>query len=207
MYIPPHFDEPRVEALHDLITKHPLGALVTHSQAGLDANHIPFDLHRNEGEFGVLQAHVARNNPVWREARDGDSVLVIFRASDAYVSPTWYPSKHEFHNQVPTWNYMVAHAHGRITVHDDEKYVRGVVARLTREHEASQPVPWKMRDATPESLETMMKAIVGLQVTITSLVGKFKLSQNRERRDRQGAAEALGEHPIGRAMRARETGE
>ena len=147
MYVPPHFDEARTEVLHDLIRRHPFGTLVTHGAGGLDANHIPFELLPGQGALGTLSAHVARANPLWREVADGDEVLVVFRAGDAYVSPNWYPSKHETHQQVPTWNYMVAHAHGRISIRDDERYVRGMVARLTRSHEAAQPVPWKMGDS------------------------------------------------------------
>jgi transcriptional regulator len=128
----------------------------------------------------------------------------VFRAEDAYISPNWYPSKHEFHKQVPTWNYRVVHAHGRITIHDDERYVRGLVARLTRHHEASQPAPWKMGDAPQDYIDTMLKAIVGIDIDITCLVGKFKMSQNREARDRLGAAEALiahGDGVLGQAMK------
>lgn len=205
MYIPPHFDESRPEVLHDLIRQHPLGTLVTHGAGGLDANHIPFELLPGQGTLGTLTAHVARANPVWQALADGDEVLVIFRAGDAYISPNWYPSKHEFHRQVPTWNYRVAHAHGRITVRDDERYVRGVVARLTRTHEAAQPAPWKMGDSAPELIDTLLKSIVGLEIEITRLAGKFKLSQNKEARDIRGAGEALqarGEHAIGDAMLA-----
>lgn len=124
MYIPAHFEESRPDALHDLIAQNPFGTLVTHGEHGLDANHIPFLLLPEEGKLGVLHAHVARANPVWKDVANGDDVLVIFRAGDAYISPTWYPSKHEAHRQVPTWNYRVAHAHGRITVRDDERFVR-----------------------------------------------------------------------------------
>lgn len=206
MYVPSHFDEPRTEVLHDLIRQHPFGTLVTHGANGLDANHIPFELLPAQGALGTLTAHVARANPVWQELADGAEVLVIFRAGDAYISPNWYPSKHEFHRQVPTWNYMVAHAHGRITIRDDERYVRGVVARLTRTHEAAQPAPWKMGDSAPEFIDTLLKAIVGLEIGITRLVGKSKLSQNKELRDLRGAGEALkaqGEGAMGDAMLAR----
>jgi transcriptional regulator len=205
MYVPPHFDEPRTEVLHDLIRQHPLGTLVTHGAGGLDANHIPFELIAGQGALGTLSAHVARANPVWQELADGDEVLVVFRAGDAYISPNWYPSKHEFHKQVPTWNYRVVHAHGRITVRDDERYVRGVVARLTRTHEASQPVPWKMGDSAPEFIDTLLKSIVGLEIEITRLAGKFKLSQNKDVRDLCSAGEALktqGGDAIGDAMLA-----
>jgi transcriptional regulator len=205
MYVPPHFDEPRTEVLHDLIRQHPFGTLVTHGAGGLDANHIPFELSADQGALGTLSAHVARANPVWQELADGDEVLVVFRAGDAYISPNWYPSKHAFHKQVPTWNYRVVNAHGRITVRDDERYVRGVVARLTRTHEASQPVPWKMGDSAPEVIDTLLKSIVGLEIEITRLAGKFKLSQNKDVRDLRSAGEALktqGDDAIGDAMLA-----
>lgn len=205
MYVPNHFDESRTESLHGLIADHPLGVLITHGPDGLDANHLPFELDPGEGSHGVLRAHVARNNPLWQGVADGQEVLVVFRAEQAYISPNGYPSKHETHRQVPTWNYRVVHAHGRIAVRDDERYVRGVVARLTRQHEATQATPWKMGDAPQDYIDTMLKAVVGIEIEITRLVGKFKLSQNREVRDRVGAAQALireGEAALGHAMLA-----
>ncbi|EWS52637.1 MULTISPECIES: FMN-binding negative transcriptional regulator [unclassified Methylibium] len=205
MYLPSHFEERRPEALHDLIARHPLGMLVTHGSGGLDANHVPFELDAGVGPHGVLRAHVARDNPLWRSVADGDEVLVVFRAAQAYVSPNWYPSKHEAHKLVPTWNYRVVHAHGTITVRDDERYVRGLVARLTRQHEAGQPRPWKMGDAPSDYIDAMLKSIVGLEIAVARLVGKFKLSQNRETRDRVSAAQVLidqGDTELGEAMRA-----
>jgi transcriptional regulator len=204
MYNPSHFVESRKEVLHDLVSKYPLGALITHGAEGLDANHIPFELDSATGELGRLRAHVARQSDVWQRLANGDEVLVVFRAEDAYISPNWYPSKHEFHKQVPTWNYRVVHVHGRITIHDDDRYVRGLVARLTRHHEAGQPAPWKMGDAPQDYIDTMLKAIVGIEIEISRLVGKFKLSQNREARDRLGAADALinqGDGVLGLAMK------
>ena len=203
MYGPSHFEESRPVVLHELLRAHPLGVLITHGQAGLDANHLPFELDATVGEHGVLRAHVARNNPVWQAVVTGEEVLVVFRAQDAYISPNWYPSKHEFHQQVPTWNYRVVHVHGRMTVHDDDKYVRGLVARLTRTHEGSEPKPWKMGDAPQDYINTMLKSIVGLEVQITRWVGKFKLSQNREARDRVNAGQTLlglGGRELGQAM-------
>lgn len=191
MYVPAHFNEPRKEVLHAQIAQHPFGTLITHGKSGLDANHIPFELASDEGEWGVLHAHVARANPVWQDVANGDEVLVVFRAGDAYISPNWYPSKQDAHRQVPTWNYIVVHAHGRITIRDDEKYVRGVVARLTRTHEASEPQPWKMGDAPSEYIDTLLGMIVGVEIEITRLVGKSKLSQNKEARDIEGAGQAL----------------
>lgn len=203
MYVPAHFEEPSQEVLHGLIESHPLGILITNGKSGLDANHIPFDLDRTKGEYGTLYCHVARNNPVWQDIATGDEVLVVFRSADAYISPNWYPSKHEFHKQVPTWNYIVVHAHGRITVQDDERHVRRNVAKLTHRHEANQPVPWKMGDAPREFTDSMVKAIVALEIEITRLAGKAKLSQNKEQRDIRSAGEALieqGDEQVGKAM-------
>ncbi|KVE31245.1 FMN-binding negative transcriptional regulator [Burkholderia sp. TSV86] len=205
MYVPAHFAENSKDVLHERIAQHPFGTLITHGTSGLDANHIPFELSSNEGELGMLRAHVARANPVWHDIANGDEVLVVFHAGDAYISPNWYPSKHEFHKQVPTWNYMVVHAHGRIAILDDERDVRGIVARLTRTHEASQPKPWKMGDAPNDYIDTMLKAIIGIQIEITRLVGKSKLGQNKEARDIRGAGEALsarGASAVGEAMLA-----
>lgn len=204
MYLPSHFAVPEREALHRLIAEQPLGALVTQGADGtLDANHLPFELDLTSGPQGTLRGHVARANPVWQQAGAGAEVLVIFRAGDAYISPSWYPSKHENHKSVPTWNYRVVHAHGRLLIRDDEKYVRGVVARLTRQHEATQPKPWRMTDAPPDYIATLLQAIVGIEVEITRLEGKFKLSQNRETRDIRGAAEGArqaGALPVSQAM-------
>jgi transcriptional regulator len=191
MYVPAHFAETRPDVVFDTIERCALGVLITCGKSGLDANHIPFELDRAAGANGVLRCHVARKNPVWQDVSNGDEVLVVFRAADGYISPTWYPSKHETHRQVPTWNYLVVHARGNITVRDDEDFVRGNVARLTRRHESTQPQPWKMSDAPSDYIDTMLKSIVGLEIVITSLVGKSKLSQNKEVRDIRGAGEAL----------------
>lgn len=191
MYLPPYFATDDPEALHKLMQAHPLGALIIHGKRGLDANHLPFELDTESGKHGVLRAHVARNNPLWQEARDGDEVLVIFKAADAYISPSWYPSKHDHHKQVPTWNYSVVHAHGRIQIRDDARFVRRLLANLTRHHEAGEPTPWKMADAPREYMETMVQAVVGIEIEIERLVGKFKLGQNKGEADRQGAAHAL----------------
>lgn len=203
MYIPRHFSVPQKESLQQLIDDHPLGILFTNGRSGMDANHIPFMLDRSAGDFGVLHSHVARNNSVWQDIVDGDEVLIVFRAAEAYVSPSWYPSKHEFHKQVPTWNYMVAHATGRVTIRDDQRYVRGMVAKLTKQHEALLPDPWKMTDAPQDFIAMMVNNIVGIEIEITNLVGKFKLSQNKEARDIENAGNELkarGENELGDAM-------
>jgi transcriptional regulator len=191
MYLPSHFAELRPDQLHRVIAQYPLGALVTNGPDGLDANHLPFHFEPSPGSPGVLTGHVARANPLWKTTPDGSEVMVIFRGPTAYVSPSWYPSKHESHRQVPTWNYIVVHAHGRIAIHDDERFVRGLVARLTRTHEAGEAKPWKMGDSSKEFIDMMLQSIVGIEIEVTRLTGKWKLSQNKETRDRENAAGEL----------------
>jgi transcriptional regulator len=203
MYIPQHFAESRVEELHRIIREHPLGILVTHTADGLDANHIPFELEANQSSPGILRAHIARANPLWQQVADGAQVLVIFRGPQGYISPNWYPSKPETHRHVPTWNYEVVHAHGRLSIVDDPRFLGGLVARLTQQHEALEPKPWRMADAPPEYLQQMLKMIVGIEVTVTRLEGKRKLSQNREARDFEGVIRALnerGQHELSAAV-------
>lgn len=203
MYVPPHFAVSEPAALHRIIREHPLGMLVRHESGGLDADHLPFEFHPDAAGGGTLTAHVARNNPLWRHG-DGQPVLVVFRGAESFISPSWYPSKHEFHRQVPTWNYEVVHVHGVLAVRDDERFVRGLVARLTREHEATQERPWKMSDSAPDFIDGMLRNIVGIEIAVTSMVGKSKLSQNKEARDRLGAAAALderGQPELARRMR------
>lgn len=203
MYTPAHFALTDTEGLHGLIRSHPLGTLVTQADGLLDANHLPFLLDAAPGEAGTLTAHVARANPLWQQCREGAQVLVIFRGAEGYISPGWYPSKQETHRMVPTWNYEAVHVHGHLTVHDDEKFVRGVVGRLTRLHESTQATPWKMSDSPREFIDAMLQSIVGLQIRITRLQGKAKLGQNRQARDLEGAIGALraqGQEPLARAM-------
>ncbi len=203
MYLPPHFAETRLEELHRIIRENPLGMLVTHSAKGLDANHIPFELEAASGTPAILQAHVARANPLWTEFGDGADVMVVFRGTHGYISPSWYPSKQQTHRHVPTWNYEVVHAHGRLSVMDDERFVRSIVARLTRRHEAAEPTPWKMGDAPRDYIDQMLQAIVGIEVQVMRLEGKRKLGQNRDAGDLEGAVHALderGNHALASAM-------
>lgn len=193
MYLPQLFTESHPEELHRIICEHPLGVLVTHTGDGLEANHLPFVLDANRGPSGTLLAHVARANPIWQEVRNGDRVLVVFRGVQGYISPNWYPSKHETHRHVPTWNYEIVHAHGRINVFDDEKFVRGMVAKLTRQSEAGEPKPWKMGDAPADYLTDQLSQIVGIEVELDRIEGKRKLSQNRDARDFNGTVSTLDE--------------
>jgi len=204
MYLPNHFEETQEDEILQTIAAYPFGALVVNGPNGLDANHVPFLFDETSGRKKLL-AHVARANPLWKEAKDGDEALVIFNANDAYISPNWYPTKHDLHRQVPTWNYRVVHVHGRLYIRDSERFVRGVVARLTRTHEGQtgSPRPWKMTDSSPDYIDQMLSNIVGIEIEITKMVGKWKLSQNKEERDRANAADELrkrGEEKISGAM-------
>lgn len=206
MYLPPHFAVTDPLELQRIVRAHPLGMLVSHAGGALDAEHLPFEFDpapREGAPLGVLAAHVARASGVWQRPT-GTAVMVVFRGAEAFVSPSWYPSKHETHRQVPTWNYEVVHAHGTLTVRDDERFVRGLVARLTRHHEAGEAKPWKMGDSAPEYIDAMLRNIVGIEVAVASLVGKSKLSQNKEARDRLGAADTLaarGQDELAQQMR------
>ena len=204
MYLPELFLESRSDELYRVIRDHPLGVLVSHTEAGLDANHLPFVFDETCGAQGKLIAHVARANPLWRQLKDGQEVLVVFRGAHGYISPNWYASKQETHRHVPTWNYEVVHLHGRVTIHDDEKAVRGMVARLTRQQESQLPQSWKMADAPADYIAEELGHIVGLEIEITRIEGKRKLSQNRDDRDFASTVEALedrGQLELATAMR------
>jgi transcriptional regulator len=202
MYLPKHFEETRVEVLHDFIRAHPFGALVTITAGGLDANHIPFEIDPAPGPFGTLRAHVARANPVWRDVARDAAALVMFHGPDTYISPSWYPSKAETGKVVPTWNYAVVHAHGVPRFIDDRGWLRAFVEQLTSRHEGSRREPWKITDAPAEFIDTQVGAIIGMEMPITRLIGKWKVSQNRPAHDRDGAAEGLVREggPSGAAM-------
>ncbi|MEO7115425.1 MAG: FMN-binding negative transcriptional regulator [Caldimonas sp.] len=208
MYLPAHFAESRPEILRDLIRARPLGLLVTRNgDDGVDANDIPFVLDADDADgAGVLRAHVARANPVWRTARTDVESLVVFQGPQGYVSPAWYPSKAEHGKVVPTWNYIVVQGRGTLRVIDDREWLRAFVDRLTTRHEGARPSPWAMSDAPADYIETMLGAIVGIELVVTSLVGKWKMSQNRPMADREGVAAGLarehGESDFAAAVRA-----
>lgn len=198
MYLPAHFEETDSAALHALIRAHPLGAWVVQSgDAGLAANHIPFLLEAQRGAFGTLVGHVARANPVWHalDGGGGADSLVMFQGPQSYVSPSWYASKREHGKVVPTWNYAVVHAHGAARAIHDRQWLLDLVTRLTAEHEAATgPEPWQVADAPRDYIEHMLDAIVGVEIPIARLIGKWKVSQNRAQADRQGVAAGLLAH-------------
>lgn len=187
MYLPKSFRETRSEVLHALIRDYPLATVVMRGTDGLIANHLPFELAGDT----LLQGHVARGNELIKA--DGAQVLAIFQAADGYVSPNWYPSKHETGREVPTWNYAVVHVHGRLRVIEDKVWLRGLLEKLTDHHEATQPKPWHVSDAPEDHIEKMLRAIVGLEIVIDRIEGKFKLSQNHPDANRAGVIKGLGE--------------
>ncbi|MBQ4854096.1 FMN-binding negative transcriptional regulator [Rhodanobacter sp. B2A1Ga4] len=186
MYTPRHFEETRIDALHGLMHDYPFATVVANAAGGLVANHLPFEL-----VDGALHGHVARGNELAR--MDGAGVLLIFQGPDGYISPNWYPSKHETGREVPTWNYAVVHVHGRLRVVDDAAWLRRLLETLTDHHEAGQPQPWKITDAPDDHIEKSLRAIVGLEVAIERVEGKFKLSQNHPARNRAGVIAGLRE--------------
>jgi transcriptional regulator len=193
MYVPAHFEETRPEVLGRLIHDHPLAALVTLGRDGLSANHIPLELDPEPAPLGTLRGHVARANPVWRDFSRDVEVLAIFQGPQAYISPAWYETKKETGKVVPTYNYIVVHAYGPLRIVEDRAWLRALVERLTNRHEAERPEPWKVTDAPAGYIEQMLGAIIGVEIPLTRLVGKWKVSQNRPAVDRDGVVSALGE--------------
>jgi transcriptional regulator len=209
MYLPAHFKEERVDVLHRLVRTHPLGLLITHDANGLAANSIPFLIDPQLTPHGTLRAHVARANPVWRDAA-GSEVLVVFEGPQAYISPGWYPSKAEHGKVVPTWNYVMVQGRGTLRAIEDAGWLHALVSRLTTTHEANQARPWAVTDAPPTYVDTMLRAIVGIEIELTALVGKWKVTQNRSAADRAGTAAGLdgvpGDDAAGMAREVRAPG-
>jgi transcriptional regulator len=190
MYLPAHFREERREVQFELIRSHPLGLLITAGPGGLMANSVPFVAYPGEGA-GVLRAHVARANPQWRELSATAECLVVFQGPQAYISPTLYPTKAETHRVVPTWNYATVHVWGRAQAMEDAHWLRRQIDDLTQSREGGRPNPWKVADAPADFIATQLKAIVGIEIAITRIEAKWKMSQNRNEADRRGVSEGL----------------
>jgi transcriptional regulator len=190
MYLPAHFAQHDLAALHTLMQQHPLAALVTVGADGPTADHIPLELDPTAGPHGTLRGHVARANPLWRHA-DGQPVLAIFQGPQAYVTPSWYASKPRHGKVVPTWNYTVVQARGTLHAVDDAPWLRDLVGLLTDTHEAPRAQPWAVQDAPDDYVQQMLRAIVGIRIPVDALVGKWKVSQNRDEADRAGVATGL----------------
>jgi transcriptional regulator len=212
MYVNPSHQLTDREAIFSLIASHPLGAWVCHGREGLIANHVPFLLDRSRGPHGTLIGHVARANGVWRELDAATPSVVMFQGPQAYITPGWYPGKTEHGRVVPTWNYMVAHAHGVARAIEDREWLLDMLNRLTDAQEARQAAPWSVSDAPRSFIDKLMGVIVGIELPIERLEGKLKVSQDEANQDRRGTVQGLRNKPgdeteavadlVGKAMEA-----
>jgi len=191
VYIPPAFREERPEILRAFIQRHPLGALVCMSEAGLDANHIPMILASRADGTQLLRGHVARGNSVWQSVAEDATVLVIFGGADHYMSPSWYPAKQEHGKVVPSWNYSVVHVHGTLRFDDVKSQTLQYVTDLTNSQEGVRAQPWKVTDAPAPYIDMLLSGILTFEITGTRMIGKFKASQHRPAAERQSVREAL----------------
>jgi transcriptional regulator len=184
MYVPPLFNEQRPALLHGLIAAHPLGTVVTHGAGGLDAVHLPFEIEAvsDDAPFGILRAHVSRNNPLWRQ--DGEAALVLFQGPSAYIAPELYENKAASGKVVPTYNYATVHAHGVVRAVDDPVWLLAMLDRMTARHEGKRATPWSVHDAPRDYVEKLLEQIVGIEIRVERMQGIFKLSQNRSAKDR-----------------------
>ena len=210
MYEPPLHREDDLAKQHALVRARPLGLLISHGPQGLLANAIPFLLDSAASRLGTLRAHMARANPQWRDLRDNPEALAVFQGPDHYVSPSWYATKRETHKVVPTWNYVMVQARGAARVFEDDAWLSSQIEALTRAQEAARAEPWAVSDAPADFIAMQRKAIVGIEIEIADIRGKWKTSQNRSAEDRAGVVaglEALGdEEALAMAAIVRETG-
>ena len=205
MYQVAAFREERIDVMHALIRAHPLAVLVTGAGGILEANHLPLLINPLPSPQGTLRGHVARANPLWRQVQKAEAeALVVFQGPQVYVTPSWYPEKRASGKVVPTWNYAVVHARGPLIIHDDRDWLRDLVSRLTDQQEAGRAQPWGIADAPADYIERMLGAIVGIEIPISRIEGKWKVSQNRADADRAGVVDGLAQSadPQARAMAA-----
>ncbi|MFA5949354.1 MAG: FMN-binding negative transcriptional regulator [Hyphomicrobium sp.] len=191
MYLPKIHEETRLTVLHELIRSHPLGTWVSADGAELNVNHIPFVLDSSRGEFGTLCGHVARANPIWKASPGAPASVVVFRGPQTYITPSWYPSKHQHGKAVPTWNYAVVTAHGHPKFIEGRDWLYEHLGHLTDAHEASQALPWKIGDAPEEFIEKLVGLIVGVEIAVQRIEGKWKTNQNRPEPDKLGVVTGL----------------
>ena len=195
MYVPCAFRQTREDELYELIEQFPFATLVANTASGLLANHQPMVLHREEGAYGVLRGHLAGGNTFADEALEGAAVLAIFQGPSAYISPSWYPSKAEHGKVVPTWNFAAVHCQAVLRFQRDGDWLQTHLATLTRTHEQGLAAPWSIGDAPADFIDTMMRGIVGIELEITHIEGKWKLSQNRAEVDRVNVEQVLLDAP------------
>jgi transcriptional regulator len=208
VYLPEHDEATSADEVAQLIAAVPFATLITSDGSALSANHLPL-LLETDPEGDRLIGHVARANDVWRDGKHEGETLVVFSGADHYLSPTWYPSKREHHRVVPTWNYLVAHVYGELVIHDDLRWTRGAVAKLTARMERGREAAWHMGQAPADYIDEQLGKIVGIELRIARIVGKFKVSGARSRADRDGAADGIeaesGNSPLVDAMRSART--
>lgn len=193
MYEPAHFIESNLSTLHALIKAHPLGLLVSSDADDVQANPLPFLLDATVGERGVLRVHLARANPQWRHLAQGAKMLVVFQGTDAYVTPSWYQTKKDHGKVVPTWNYVMVQVRGKVRIMDDPEWLHGQLSALTAEHEHGRSAQWSINDAPADFIEMQKRAIVGIEIDIDEIAGKWKVSQNRPAADRVGVVTGFHE--------------
>jgi transcriptional regulator len=191
MYQPPHFREDDLAVQHALIKAHPLGLLVTFGSAGLEANPIPFVLDASASALGTLRAHLSRANAQWRNFDPEQEALVVFQGPETYITPSWYAAKREHGKVVPTWNYAIVQARGLLKVKDDPDWLRQQITAMTDLQEAPRAEPWAVGDAPSSFVAAQLKGIVGVEIEITRIEGKWKVSQNRPESDRLGVSAGL----------------
>jgi transcriptional regulator len=202
MYRPPAFREDRPELLHAAIRAHPLATLVTHGLSGLTANLVPFTLVPGADGPDLLRAHLAKANPQLADLRAGGEALVIFQGPQAYITPSWYPSKHEHGKVVPTWNYILVQAHGRPRVIDDAEWLRAQIDALTTLQEADRDDPWAVADAPADYVAAQLKGIAGVEIAVERIEGKWKASQNQPAANHEGVVAGLREQDPASPMAA-----
>lgn len=197
-YPSPAFREDRVEVLHPALRSLHFGLLVTRPAEGFATSYLPWELDAGRGPYGTLVGHLARYNPQWRVPADGTDALVVFQGPHAYVSPSWYPGKRDDPRQVPTWDYLAIEVRGRLVAFEDEARLYALLTQLTEHNESGRPQRWHVTDAPEDYLRAEMRHIVGIEMRIESLIGRYKLSQNRDAADREGARAALAAAPTER---------
>jgi transcriptional regulator len=194
MYTPKHFEESRIQVMHDLIRTHPLATLITRKAGDVEANHIPLILCGEPAPFGLLRGHVARSNTIWQDHPADVDVLAVFQGPQAYITPSWYATKAETGKVVPTWNYVAVHARGSMRVIQDPQWLLDHLAALAAQQEAAFARPWAVSDAPQDFVRKLVESIVGIEITVAQMHGKWKVGQNRPQHDQASLVEGLRAH-------------
>ncbi len=195
MHIPNKFKQDDAKLLEDIIRQYSFATLITQSKMGLEANHIPFFLHQEKGK-NILQGHIAKANPLWKNVDDQSEVLITFNGPNYYISPNYYPTKKVHGKAVPTWNYISVHVRGKMSYIHDNDWNLAMLHNLSDQHEAKHLKPWSVSDAPEDYIQKMMTAIVGLEIHVSSITGQWKLSQNQPDENKHGAIKGLYEENV-----------